>query len=39
MQADEGQGALFRSRDEWIDTLPKDWRSHVLLEKETQLKE
>lgn len=39
MQADEGQGALFRSRDEWIDTLPKAWGSHVLLEKETQLKE
>lgn len=39
MQADEGQGAQLRSRDEWIDTLPKAWRHHVLLEKETQLKE
>lgn len=39
MQAEEGQGAQFRSRDEWIDTLPKAWRSHVLFEKETQLKE
>lgn len=39
MQAEEGQRAQFRSRYEWIDTLPKAWRPHVLLEKETQLKE
>lgn len=39
MQAEEGQGPQFGSRDEWAATLPTAWRNHVVLEKEAQLKE